>query len=156
MCKTSTTTIHRGRRPYALAGLLVVGLGLFLRSGVMPLPGEVTKYGGDALWALVVFLGLGLLRPVDSTLRLGFLALGVAWAVEFSQLYHATWIDVIRATRMGYLVLGSTFNTPDLPAYALGVALGVFAERLGTRRRTPAGDTCPGSVRPHGATPLRP
>lgn len=121
-------TIQRGRCLYALAGLLVVGLGLFLRSGLlMPLPGGVIKYGGDALWALVVFLGLGLVRPRDSTLRLGLLALGCAWAVEFSQLYHAPWIDAVRATRLGRLVLGSTFNAPDLPAYALGIALGVVA-----------------------------
>jgi hypothetical protein len=32
--------------------------------------------------------------------------------VEFSQLYHAPWIDTIRAARIGALVLGSTFNAP--------------------------------------------
>jgi hypothetical protein len=56
------------------------------------------------------------------------LALGVAWGVEFSQLYHAPWIDAIRATLPGKLVLGNTFNWPDLPAYAVGIVIGALAE----------------------------
>jgi hypothetical protein len=51
-----------------------------------------------------------------------------AWGVEFSQLYHAPWIDAIRATPPGRLVLGNTFNWPDLFAYALGVGLGAWVE----------------------------
>ena len=57
------------------------------------------------------------------------ISLGFAWLVEFSQLYHAPWIDAIRALRIGRLILGSTFNWPDLPAYAAGVVIGVIAEK---------------------------
>lgn len=51
-----------------------------------------------------------------------------AWGVEVSQLYHAPWIDAIRAMVPGRLVLGTTFNWPDLPAYSVGIALGSLAE----------------------------
>jgi hypothetical protein len=76
----------------------------------------------------MVFVGFGFLFPRASTLLIALLALGVAWGVEFSQLYHAPWIDAIRATTPGKLVLGNTFNWPDLIAYAVGVALGALAE----------------------------
>lgn len=47
---------------------------------------------------------------------IAIIALCGAWAVEFSQLYHAPWLDTIRMTTPGRLVLGSTFNGPDLAA----------------------------------------
>jgi hypothetical protein len=76
-----------------------------------------------------VFLGFGFLLPRVTTLTLALLALTFAWGVEFCQLYHAPWIDAIRATFPGRLVLGTAFNWPDLPAYAVGIALGALAER---------------------------
>lgn len=56
------------------------------------------------------------------------MALVFSWSIEFLQLYHAPWIDSIRSTLMGRLVLGSTFNSPDLIAYLVGIAIGVSVE----------------------------
>ncbi|MES2659241.1 MAG: DUF2809 domain-containing protein [Verrucomicrobiota bacterium] len=108
--------------------MLVMAAGLLWRSRFLPLPPFLGKYGGDALWALLVFFGFGFLFKRISTLRLSLVSLGFAWVIEFSQLYHAPWIDAIRAMRIGHLVLGSTFNWPDLPAYAIGVAVGALLE----------------------------
>jgi hypothetical protein len=113
---------------YALLAIAVVAVGLLWRSGLIPLPQWLSNNGGDALWALMVFVGFGFLFPRASTLTVALLALGVAWGVEFSQLYHAPWIDAIRATLPGKLVLGNTFNWPDLPAYAVGIVIGALAE----------------------------
>ena len=121
-------TPSRNRVLYACLTLAVVAAGLLWRAGFMPLPPLVSKYGGDALWALMVFTGCGFLFPRASTIALGLLALSFAWLIEFSQIYHAPWIDALRATLPGRLILGSAFNWPDLPAYMLGVALGVWAE----------------------------
>jgi len=106
----------------------VIACGLLWRSGLIPLPQWLSNNGGDALWALMVFAGFGFLLPRASTLSVALLALTFSWGVEFSQLYHAPWIDSVRATIPGKLVLGNTFNWPDLPAYAVGVVLGVLAE----------------------------
>ena len=113
---------------YALLAIAVVASGLLWRSGLIPLPGWLSNHGGDALWALMVFVGCGFLRPRASTLALASLALAFAWSVEFSQLYHAPWLDEVRATLPGRLVLGTTFNWLDLIAYAVGVTLGALAE----------------------------
>jgi hypothetical protein len=113
---------------YAAVGTAVVAAGLFWRSGFIPLPPSLSNYGGDALWALMVFVGFGFLFPRASTLLAALLALAFAWSVEFSQLYTAPWIDAVRATLPGRLVLGNTFNWGDLVAYAVGIALGAVAE----------------------------
>ena len=62
------------------------------------------------------------------------LALGFSWAVELSQIYHAPWIDWLRATIPGRLVLGTTFNAIDLAAYAAGIAIGAGCEMIWRRR----------------------
>lgn len=123
----------RNRSRCAVAVVLVIGLGLLWRSGLLGLPGFLTKYGGDALWALMVFFGLGLLLPRVSTARLAAMAVGVAWTVEFLQLYRAPWLDAVRSTLLGRLALGTTFNAPDLVAYLVGIVLGAIAERLNRR-----------------------
>ena len=122
--------LHRSRPWYAVAIALVIGAGLLWRSGWIPLPTFLAIYGGDALWALVVFLCLGFVFRGRSTVRITFIAVGFAWSIEFLQLYHADWIEAIRSTRLGRLVLGTTFNAPDLLAYVVGIVLGALAERV--------------------------
>lgn len=126
----------RSRPRYALLVLAVVATGLLWRSRLLPLPPFAFKYGGDALWALAVFLGCGFLLRGTSTAKVALLALGLAWCVEFLQLYRAPWIEAIRATVPGRLVLGSTFNWPDLLAYAIGIVAGAVLEHL-IRRPAP-------------------
>ena len=127
---SSTIPVQRSRLIYALAGALVIGTGLLWRSGLLPLPSFLVKYGGDSLWALVVFLCFGFVFRRSSTVRIALGALCFAWSVEFLQLYHAPWIDGIRSTRLGRVVLGTTFNSPDLLAYVVGIALGALAEHV--------------------------
>lgn len=138
---------HRSRLWRVLWIVLVIGMGLLWRSRLIPLPPAVAKYGGEALWALLVFLGCGLLFPRVSPLRLALAAFAIACMVEFGQLYHAPWIDQIRRTRLGALALGSVFNWPDLPAYAAGVLAGAFAEASWIRSRGLARSEQPGKAR---------
>ena len=122
----------RSRFWYGLAGALVIALGLASRQYAAVLPAFVAEYAGDTLWALMVFLIVGLLAPRWSSLRVAAAALAISFAVEVSQLYHAPWIDAIRDTRVGGLVLGFGFLWSDLACYTLGVALGVMLE-IGAR-----------------------
>jgi hypothetical protein len=128
---TATIISVQRRRPiYALVTTLVIGTGLLGRSGLFPLPDFIAKYGGDSLWALVVFLCFGIAFHRSSTVRIALVAVCFAWSIEFLQLYHVPWIDGIRSTRLGHLVLGTMFNGPDLLAYVVGIALGALAEWL--------------------------
>ena len=121
-------TSSRSRVLYAALGVAVVAAGLLWRSGLIHMPQWLSNYGGDALWAMMVFVGFGFLLPRASTLLIALTALAFSWGIEVSQLYHAPWIDTIRATLPGRLVLGNTFNWADLVAYALGIAVGALAE----------------------------
>ena len=115
---------RRSRPLRFLAMGLVVLAGLGLRSGDVPLPAAIIKYGGDALWSTMVFVGITAICPRGRTRHLAAAALAFSWGVEFLQLHHDVVLDAIRSTRLGRLALGTTFNPPDLAAYAVGVGLG--------------------------------
>ena len=75
------------------------------------------------MWAAMVFWILALAWRRASTRRLAPVAIAIAFAVECSQLYHAAWIDSIRRTHVGALILGSDFLWSDLVCYAVGVGV---------------------------------
>src|SRR5262245_60101673 len=96
---------QRSRPAYAIAAALIIILGLASRK--FPIfPAFLDKYPGDALWALMVFLLAAILFPRRSTAWIASTAIAFSVAIEFSQLCRAPWIDAIRATTLGHLVLG--------------------------------------------------
>ena len=110
----------------ALVAVVLAGLGSRVKA--VGLPYFVSKYAGDALWALMVFVGLGLIWPRWRTGIVAIVAAVICAGVECSQLYHAPWIDGIRRNFVGHLVLGDTFGWGDLAAYAVGIACGAGVE----------------------------
>lgn len=126
----------RSRLIYGCAVVIVIILGLASRMYPSILPGFVAAYAGDTLWALMVFLIAGLIWPLASTGRLAASAAAFALAIEISQLDHAPWIEQLRATRIGGLILGFDFIWSDLLCYATGVAAGASFDLLLGHRRT--------------------
>jgi hypothetical protein len=110
---------------------LVCVLGIGSRYYAQALPGFIAACAGDTLWALAAFLGMGLLLLRVSTRTIALLAMAFSVAVELSQLYHAPWIDSIRQTTLGGLILGFGFLWSDLACYPLGVGLGAATEIIG-------------------------
>lgn len=109
------------------AALLVIAAGLGSRSSALPLPALVSKFAGDTLWAVLVFLLLAIVWPRRPTLQLAALTLGIAFGVELSQLYQAPWIDSVRDTLPGRLVLGQGFLFSDLLCYTVGIGLAAIS-----------------------------
>lgn len=118
----------RNRVVYALFTIVVIILGLSSRKFAFALPHLLNDYLGDALWALMIFTGFGFLFPKIESKKLVFISLIFCYGIEMSQLYHAEWIDSIRATTLGGLVLGYGFLWSDLVAYTIGVGVGVLCE----------------------------
>ena len=85
----------------------------------------IEQYSGDTLWALMVFLGMAFVLYKKPTWVIGISAFFFAYGIELSQLYHAPWIDQIRGTTLGGLVLGYGFLWSDLVCYTVGIALGI-------------------------------
>jgi hypothetical protein len=113
-----------------VALILVVGLGLASRRYPFLFPAALGKYPGDSLWALMVFLGWGVLFPKKPVRQIFLLTLAVSYSVEFSKLYHPNWLDHFRDTTIGHLLLGSTFWWQNLVAYTVGAVVGVLLDRV--------------------------
>ena len=116
--------------PVMLFLAFVVGVGLASRKYDGLFPQMLGKYPGDALWTVAAYLGWKLVFPAMAPWKLGLMAIGQSFGVEFLQLYHAPWLDGIRGTRFGYLLLGSTFNPMDLVAYTVGAAIVFLIDRF--------------------------
>lgn len=108
-------------RPWlAVPVVLALGLGVRAFTG-----GDFAKYAGVALYTTLIYALLSFwLRPIWAALT----ATGISWAVEFFQLTGIP-ADLSAHSVLARLVLGSTFNTPDLFWYAAGAALGVAIVR---------------------------
>ena len=116
----------------AALALAVIACGLILRwyGFSLGLPALVVKYGGSLLWATMLLRLVGALLPRLSRRQIAVLAAAIAVAVEFSRLVHAPWLDTFRLTPAGALLLGRTFSPWNLAAYAIGIAFGVWIDRL--------------------------
>ncbi|MFC2101169.1 DUF2809 domain-containing protein [Bacteroidota bacterium] len=97
--------------------------GFLSRKFDQKLPDIIVLYAGDTLWAVAAYF---LIRIYTSTLRrwkTAFFAYIFSMLIEFSQLYHANWINTIRNTILGGLALGFGFQWDDLICYLLGVVI---------------------------------
>lgn len=122
--------LTRKRLLYFSCALAAVATGLASRRYRDRLPEFIAEYAGDALWALMVYLLVStLLAGVSTWFRAG-IALLFAFLVEISQLHNAPWIDTIRATTLGGLVLGHGFLWSDFACYTVGVTIGIVADRV--------------------------
>lgn len=127
---------HRNQLHYAAVCLVVVGLGLASRRLPRTWPVVWSKYPGDALWALMVFFGLGAVFRRASTLQVAAGALGFSSAIEVLKLWQAPWLAAVRHTTLGHLVFGHAFSWQNLAAYLVGVLLGVAGEAMADRARS--------------------
>lgn len=115
---------------YLLCAVLTMALGLASRRWRQHLPWFLGEYGGDFLWAIMLFLLVSMGWPRGLLRWRCSLSLALAYAIEMSQLYHAPWIDNIRNTTLGGLILGFGFLWSDLALYAMGIAAGAGGEVL--------------------------
>ncbi|MCG7536648.1 DUF2809 domain-containing protein [Pseudoalteromonas sp. OOF1S-7] len=127
--------IRRSLIFYSGLALITILLGLLSRSSVIELPWLLSLYAGDTLWAMMVFWLFCCIRPAARTTVIASLAVGFAFAIEFSQLYQAQWLNDIRHTRLGALVLGFGFKISDLVCYSLGILMAACLDKLITGRQ---------------------
>jgi hypothetical protein len=117
-------------RPW-LAIPVVLALGLGVRAFTA---GDFAKYAGVALYTTLIYALLALwLRPLWASLA----ATAFSWAIELFQLTGIP-ADLSAHHLLARLILGSTFNPPDLFWYAIGAALG--AATIRGKRRPVAAD----------------
>ena len=124
----SSSRLLSTRILYLLPAIPVLIAGLASRKFLEHLPVFLAEYAGDTLWALMLFLVLSFVLAGRPILQRCCVSLALAFAVEVSQLYHAPWIDSIRSTTLGGLVLGFGFLSTDLVCYSVGITVGALTE----------------------------
>ena len=97
-------------------------LGICSRAFSDVLPLFVSRHLGDALWASMVYFGCRILFLQQRLLVSVYISLIFSFTIEFSQLYQADWINGIRSTLLGALILGKGFLVIDLIRYVVGIA----------------------------------
>ncbi|MCM3767651.1 DUF2809 domain-containing protein [Neobacillus niacini] len=115
---------------YLITIVIVILLGLASRKYGQFLPIFIAENAGDALWAMMVYFGFRLLLVRKSILTAIGLSLLFSFGIEFSQLYQAGWINEIRGTMLGALVLGKGFLVVDLYRYTAGILIGSFLDKM--------------------------
>ena len=126
--------LKRNKLLYLLLTIIVMILGLLSRK-IEGLPEIISLYSGDILWALMVFLLFAFLFNKKSTIFIISWAIIFSYSIEISQLYHAPWIDSIRNTTLGGLILGFGFLWSDLICYTIGIIIGIIIEKLLNKKR---------------------
>jgi hypothetical protein len=116
--------LNKTRLLYFTLTILIIILGLISRRiAFIPL------FVGDILWATMIFFILKSLLLNKDTKTLVIFSLIICFAVETSQLYQADWINNIRVTLPGRLILGRGFLWTDLMAYIAGVLLAMMIDK---------------------------
>ncbi|MBN1120831.1 MAG: DUF2809 domain-containing protein [Anaerolineae bacterium] len=126
--------MNRNRWLYAALVIFLIAVGLPNRLMADRMPTFMVVYGGDALWALMLYFAFGLIfARVTSWKALVILLIG-CYAVEISQLYQADWINAVRhftiaGFPLGGIILGYGFLWSDIAMYTLGIGAGYLIER---------------------------
>lgn len=84
---------------------------------------------GDILWATMIYFIVRFIFITKPVKFIVMVSLGFCYAIEFSQLYKAPWIDHLRQTLFGKLVLGDTFLWTDLLCYTVGVVIAISIDK---------------------------
>jgi glycopeptide antibiotics resistance protein len=118
------------RRTYFVAVVITILLGLASRKFSHLLFSFLAENAGDVLWAMMVYFGFRFLFLKKSMLTAIFLSFLFSFGIEFSQLYQEDWINQIRGTLLGALILGKGFLTVDLIRYTTGIVIASSLDRV--------------------------
>jgi hypothetical protein len=127
MKQIMTATTHR-RIVCAVLVLITILCGLVWRLVPLGLPAVLIKYGGSALWAVMVYWLVAFALSQKAPRSLGWIAAVVAAAVECFKLYHAPGLDAFRLTLAGKLLLGRVFSLRNIVVYGLAIVVVVVLD----------------------------
>ena len=107
-----------------LSLVLVLPAGLLTKVYAGPGEGWVNDYAGgvlyEAFWCLAVFLILPRSRPKVVASAVFFATCGL----EVLQLWHPSFLEIIRRSFVGTTLLGTSFDWIDFPHYVFGCGIG--------------------------------
>lgn len=118
------------RIKYLIITFIVMVMGLLSRKFMFIFPKTIAPFVGDMLWAMMIYFGF---RFVFLRLKLKenlILSIIFCFGIEISQLYQTNWLNDIRNTTLGGLVLGHGFLWMDLISYSIGIVIALLIDKL--------------------------
>ena len=86
----------------------------------------IHDYLGDALWAAMIYCGMRCLFTRMSRQNTAIAALSFCFFIELTQLNQSEWLNTLRHSTLGGLVLGAGFLWSDVLMYTIGVGFAYF------------------------------
>jgi hypothetical protein len=114
---------------YALIISVLIFLGLGSRAYSGCYDAWIHLYIGDILYTTMYYFLFRWFWQDLSMWKAASAAIFLCYAIEFLQLYQAPWMESIRNTRLGGLILGFGFLGSDFVCYTLGGIFGVLIEK---------------------------
>lgn len=111
----------KDRLIYFIAVIITMVAGLASRHFGALLPSFVREHFGDALWGGMIYFGIRMLWINRSREWAMIVSLMFSWAIECSQIIQTPWLNELRSTALGALILGHGFLAMDLLRYAVGI-----------------------------------
>ncbi|MES2705067.1 MAG: DUF2809 domain-containing protein [Verrucomicrobiota bacterium] len=133
---SSAPSLLKRRLFYALVTGLVLITGYLSRKWSVR-GSLIHDYAGDAIWAGMIYFGFRCLSPAAAPGRALTAALIATYLIEITQLYQAPWLNTVRHTWLGGLILGYVFLWSDLLMYSLGILSAWLADRFFRTRLPP-------------------
>ncbi|MBI4645558.1 MAG: DUF2809 domain-containing protein [Bacteroidia bacterium] len=115
---------------YLLLAVLTGAIGIASRKFGDYIPDFFAKYTGDTPWACAGYFFLRMLFPNWKKIYSALTAFIISVVVECSQLFHPLWLDKVRNTIIGALLLGFGFKWSDFICYISGIILGILIEKI--------------------------
>jgi glycopeptide antibiotics resistance protein len=118
------------RIAYFIAVFITILLGLASRKYSHLLLVFIAQNAGDILWSMMIYFGFRFLLVRKSLFTAIWLSFLLSFGIEFSQLYQEDWINQIRDTLLGALILGKGFLPVDLIRYTAGILVATILDKV--------------------------
>lgn len=109
--------------------IIIIPLGYFVRFHA-PAPEWINDSLGSIAYQILLMLLVAFFLPKAEPVWLAIWVCLASCAIEFLQLWQPPFLQAIRATLPGRLILGNTFTWSDFPFYFIGSFVGWLVMRL--------------------------
>jgi len=104
-------------------------IGIASRRFAVILPDFIADYAGDTVWAFAAYYLIRFFIPSIKIKLNAIIAYIFSIMIELSQLIHYHWLNRVRSSFVGGLMLGFGFVWTDLICYAAGIIVAVLTDR---------------------------
>jgi hypothetical protein len=116
--------MSKNRLLIILGIIVIVPAGFLTKFYTGPAQSWVNNSCGGLLYEVFWCLVFALLFPTARPVKIALWVFLITCCLEFLQLWHSPFLEIIRINFIGRTILGNSFNWGDFPYYVLGSSAG--------------------------------